>query len=84
MSAAVLEIVPRLYRAARSQRPGVQRACSGAPVLAVIDGDMQHDETALPKMVEAIVEDGKERYRSNHCPAAMPHHITPSQGTSGT
>jgi dolichol-phosphate mannosyltransferase len=31
-----------------------------APVIAVIDGDMQHDETVLPRLVDAIAERGVE------------------------
>ena len=31
---------------------------SAGPVIAVIDGDMQHDETVLPKLRAAIVEQG--------------------------
>lgn len=31
-----------------------------APVLAVIDGDMQHDEAALPKLYQAIAKDGSD------------------------
>lgn len=33
---------------------------SSAPVIAVIDGDMQHDETVLVKLHAAIVEDGND------------------------
>jgi dolichol-phosphate mannosyltransferase len=33
---------------------------SVAPVLAVIDGDMQHDEAALPKLYYAIAEGGAD------------------------
>jgi dolichol-phosphate mannosyltransferase len=31
-----------------------------APVVAVIDGDMQHDETVLPRLYNAIAEEGAE------------------------
>ncbi len=31
-----------------------------APVLAVIDGDLQHDETVLPKLYQAIAKDGSD------------------------
>jgi dolichol-phosphate mannosyltransferase len=33
---------------------------SVADVVAVIDGDLQHDETILPKMYSAIADDGKD------------------------
>lgn len=33
---------------------------SVARVVAVIDGDLQHDETILPRMLEAILEEGHE------------------------
>ncbi|MEQ7873115.1 glycosyltransferase family 2 protein [Sphingomonas sp. ASV193] len=33
---------------------------STSPVVAVIDADLQHDETVLPKMLAAIERDGKE------------------------
>lgn len=39
----------------------VEGMCSSvARVLAVIDGDLQHDETILPHMVEAILANGRE------------------------
>lgn len=31
-----------------------------APILAVIDGDMQHDEAALPRLIDAVAERGAE------------------------
>lgn len=34
--------------------------CSTAPVLAVIDGDMQHDEAILPELIDAITNGGAE------------------------
>lgn len=55
-----VRIVQRIGRRGLSSAVIEGMLASGAPVLAVIDGDMQHDETALPKMVEAIVEDGKD------------------------
>lgn len=33
---------------------------SAAPVIAVIDGDMQHDEAVLPRLYEAIAQDGHD------------------------
>ena len=39
----------------------VEGMCSSvARVLAVIDGDLQHDETLLPRMLAAIEQDGQE------------------------
>jgi dolichol-phosphate mannosyltransferase len=44
----------------RIGRRGLSTACvegmcaTAAPVVAVIDGDMQHDETLLPKMLDAL------------------------------
>jgi dolichol-phosphate mannosyltransferase len=33
---------------------------SAAPVMAVIDGDMQHDESALPNLYRAVAESGSD------------------------
>lgn len=47
----------------RIGRRGLSTACiegmlaSSAPYLAVMDGDLQHDETLLPKMLEVLRED---------------------------
>jgi dolichol-phosphate mannosyltransferase len=47
----------------RIGRRGLSTACiegmcaTAAPVVAVIDGDMQHDETLLPKMLDALQAD---------------------------
>jgi dolichol-phosphate mannosyltransferase len=47
----------------RIGRRGLSSACiegmcaTAAPCVAVIDGDMQHDETLLPKMLEALQAD---------------------------
>jgi dolichol-phosphate mannosyltransferase len=52
----------RLVR--RVGRRGLSSACiegmlaSSSPVFAVIDGDMQHDETVLPQMLKKIEDDG--------------------------
>lgn len=46
----------------RIGRRGLSSACiegmlaSTAPILAVIDGDLQHDETLLPKMLDRLLE----------------------------
>lgn len=59
----VREIATRDYRVRSLQRigrRGLASACiegmlsSSAPYLAVIDGDMQHDETLLPRMLEEL------------------------------
>ena len=48
----------------RIGRRGLSSACiegmcaTAAPVVAVIDGDLQHDETLLPAMLAALQEDG--------------------------
>ncbi len=50
----------------RIGRRGLSSACiegmmaSAAPCLAVIDADMQHDETRLPGMLQALRGDGVE------------------------
>ncbi|WP_326523484.1 glycosyltransferase family 2 protein [Sphingomonas sp.] len=47
----------------RIGRRGLSSACiegmcaTAAPVVAVIDGDLQHDETLLPKMLDALAGD---------------------------
>ncbi len=51
---------PRVRCLRRVNRRGLSGACiegflsSSAPYVAVIDGDMQHDETLLPKMLETL------------------------------
>jgi len=60
---SVREIAARDYRVRSLQRigrRGLASACiegmlsSSAPYLAVIDGDLQHDETLLPRMLEQL------------------------------
>ncbi|MEO9133366.1 MAG: glycosyltransferase, partial [Sphingomonas sp.] len=47
----------------RIGRRGLSSACiegmcaTAAPIVAVIDGDLQHDETILPKMLDALHND---------------------------
>lgn len=62
---AVREIAltdPRVRCLQRLGRRGLSGACvegamaASAPVIAVIDGDMQHDETLLPTMLERLAE----------------------------
>jgi hypothetical protein len=69
---------PRVRCLLRIGRRGISTACiegmlaSAAPVLAVMDGDLQHDETRLPAMLRAIREDGADlvvgtRYGEGGC-----------------
>jgi dolichol-phosphate mannosyltransferase len=50
----------------RIGRRGLSSACvegalaSSAPYIAVMDGDLQHDEKLLPRMLEALKKDGNE------------------------
>ena len=50
----------------RIGRRGLSSACvegalaSSAPYIAVMDGDLQHDERLLPRMLEALKKDGNE------------------------
>lgn len=54
---------PRVRVIQRIGRRGLSSACiegmcaTAAPVVAVIDGDLQHDETLLPKMLAALEGD---------------------------
>lgn len=51
---------PRIHVLERIGRRGLSSACiegmltTSAPYIAIIDADMQHDETVLPKMLERI------------------------------
>jgi dolichol-phosphate mannosyltransferase len=54
---------PRLRVLQRIGRRGLSTACiegmcaTAAPVVAVIDGDLQHDEALLPRMADALAAD---------------------------
>jgi dolichol-phosphate mannosyltransferase len=54
---------PRVRVLQRIGRRGLSSACiegmcaTAAPVVAVVDGDLQHDETLLPAMLSALQED---------------------------
>ena len=56
-------LMPRVRLIRRIGRRGLSSACiegmlaTGAPFLAVIDADLQHDETILPRMLETLRED---------------------------
>lgn len=51
-----IRIVHRIGRRGLSTAAVEGMLASAAPVLAVIDGDLQHDETILPKLYAAIAE----------------------------
>jgi dolichol-phosphate mannosyltransferase len=55
-----VRIVERIGRRGLSSAVIEGMLASGAPVLAVIDGDMQHDEAVLPQMYRAVAEGGKD------------------------
>ena len=54
---------PRVRVIQRIGRRGLSSACiegmcaTAAPIVAVIDGDLQHDETLLPRMADALAAD---------------------------
>jgi dolichol-phosphate mannosyltransferase len=57
---------PRIRCIQRIGRRGLSSACiegmmaASAPIIAVMDADLQHDETVLPKMLSEIEEKGAE------------------------
>ena len=60
---AIARADPRVRVIQRIGRRGLSSACiegmcaTAAPIVAVIDGDLQHDETILPKMLDALHKD---------------------------
>jgi len=65
-----IRLVRRFNRRGLSSAVIEGMMASTAPVVAVIDGDLQHDETLLPKLYRAVAEDGKDvavgtRYSGN-------------------
>lgn len=60
---AIARADPRVRVIQRIGRRGLSTACiegmcaTAAPCVAVIDGDLQHDETLLPKMLDALQAD---------------------------
>lgn len=52
-----VRVVHRIGRRGLSSAVIEGMLATSAPILAVVDGDLQHDETALPKMVSAIEQD---------------------------
>jgi len=55
-----VRIVERIGRRGLSSAVIEGMLASGAPVLAVIDGDMQHDEGILPRMYRAVADEGHD------------------------
>ena len=55
-----VRIVQRIGRRGLSSAVIEGMLASAAPVLAVIDGDLQHDETLLPKLYRAVAEQGND------------------------
>lgn len=53
-----IRVIQRVGRRGLSSAVVEGMLSSAAPVVAVIDGDMQHDETVLVKLYSAIVDDG--------------------------
>ncbi len=51
-----IRIVQRVGRRGLSSAVIEGMLASAAPVLAVIDGDLQHDETILPEMIRAVAD----------------------------
>ncbi len=60
---AIARVDPRIRVVQRIGRRGLSTACiegmcaTAAPLVAVIDGDLQHDETLLPVMLDALTAD---------------------------
>ena len=52
-----VRVIHRIGRRGLSSAVVEGMLATSAPILAVVDGDLQHDETALPKMVSAIEND---------------------------
>lgn len=74
---------PRIRGIRRIGRRGLSSACiegicsSNAPYIAVMDADLQHDETILPRMLDALKQDGLDlaigsRYAAGGSTGAMP------------
>lgn len=55
-----VRIVQRVGRRGLSSAVIEGILASAAPVIAVMDGDLQHDETALPRLIDAVAEGGAE------------------------
>lgn len=55
-----IRVIQRVGRRGLSSAVVEGMLSSAAPVVGVIDGDMQHDETVLVKLYDAIVKDGND------------------------
>src|ERR1700754_680613 len=55
-----IRVIQRVGRRGLSSAVVEGMLSSAAPVVAVIDGDMQHDETVLVKLYAAIADDGND------------------------
>ena len=55
-----VRIVQRIGRRGLSSAVIEGMLASGAPIFAVIDGDLQHDEAILPKMYRAVTQGGND------------------------
>lgn len=55
-----VRVIQRIGRRGLSSAVIEGMLASAAPVLAVIDADLQHDETALPRLFQAIAADGND------------------------
>lgn len=55
-----IRIVQRIGRRGLSSAVIEGMLATAAPILAVIDGDMQHDEALLPDLIRAVAEDRAE------------------------
>jgi dolichol-phosphate mannosyltransferase len=66
MVRGVARVDPRVRCIQRIGRRGLSSACiegmmaTSAPIIAVMDADLQHDETLLPKMLEEIAQKGAD------------------------
>ena len=55
-----VRVVQRIGRRGLSSAVVEGMLATSAPLLAVVDGDLQHDETALPKMIRALKRQGAD------------------------
>jgi dolichol-phosphate mannosyltransferase len=55
-----VRVVQRIGRRGLSSAVVEGMLATSAPILAVVDGDLQHDETVLPKMISAIESDNAD------------------------
>lgn len=62
-----VRIVQRVGRRGLSSAVVEGMLASAAPVIAVIDGDMQHDEAALPRLVDAVAAGADIAIGSRYC-----------------